>query len=272
MRRVKTRNPGRGNIGIAAATLICLSLSILISCRKDNSVNTDTQDNSYTTDANNNGIPDIYEKIYGATNMYVSGDYIIIQSQGLPDHTSPYYAGTPWEDSLYAPYDGDNASFYLAPGVISAMNYTFKIPLNPQEAAAKQATPLGPIGISLNGVPFFNQYNGAGASLGDPELNTFDQWNGHPTPMNSYHYHKEPLYLTQTKGSDALLGFLLDGFPVYGPVENGVTITDADLDAYHGHFGPTADYPNGIYHYHVTSEDPYINGDGFYGTPGTVSF
>jgi hypothetical protein len=28
----------------------------------------------------------------------------------------------------------------------------------------------------------------------------------------------------------------------------------------------TADYPNAIYHYHVTNSDPYINGNGYYGT------
>jgi hypothetical protein len=33
----------------------------------------------------------------------------------------------------------------------------------------------------------------------------------------------------------------------------------------------TADYPGGIYHYHITLEDPYINGNGFYGNAGTVS-
>jgi hypothetical protein len=35
---------------------------------------------------------------------------------------------------------------------------------------------------------------------------------------------------------------------------------------YHGHTGVTADYPNAIYHYHVTNSDPYINGNGYYGT------
>jgi hypothetical protein len=46
---------------------------------------------------------------------------------------------------------------------------------------------------------------------------------------------------------------------------------NSQLDAYHGHTGPTADYPAGIYHYHITTTDPYINGNGFYGKPGTVS-
>ncbi|MFM7852722.1 MAG: YHYH protein [Flammeovirgaceae bacterium] len=89
--------------------------------------------------------------------------------------------------------------------------------------------------------------------------------------MGGYHYHVEPLYLTTANGKSALLGFLLDGFPVYGPNENGKTITNTDLDAYHGHTGVTTEYPNGIYHYHITSADPYINGSGYYGVPGTVS-
>lgn len=154
---------------------------------------------------------------------------------------------------------------------MSAANYTFKIPINPKEAATKSATPLGPMGVSLNGVPFFNQYAGNGQPLTN-EVVSFDQWWGHPAPTGEYHYHVEPLYLTTVKaGKSALLGFLLDGFPVYGPQENGATLSNNSLDAYHGHFGVTADYPNGIYHYHITQDAPYINGNGFYGTAGTVS-
>ena len=74
-----------------------------------------------------------------------------------------------------------------------------------------------------------------------------------------------------SSAKDALIGFLLDGFPVYGPVENGVTLTSAALDTNHGHSTATADYPNGIYHYHITAYSPYINGGKFFGTSGTVT-
>lgn len=216
-------------------------------------------------------IPAVYKKIYGASDMYVQGDYIIIKTKDLPDHKSPYYNGTQWQDK-YEAYNGSNSAYFSNNVAIQQQSMTFKIPLHPSLAASHQATPLGPMGISLNGVPFFNQYAGNGASLGPQELNTFDQYNGHGTPMGgTYHYHSEPFWLTATKGNSSLLGFLLDGFPVYGPMENGSLITNANLDAYHGHTAATADYPNGIYHYHVTSNDPYINGNGFYGTPGTVS-
>ena len=217
-------------------------------------------------------VPDIYKKIYGASDRYVEGNYVVIKTKDLPDHKSPYYKSTQWESSKYEAYNGSNSSYFSNNVSIQQQNLTFKIPLNPTVSNNHQATPLGPIGVSINGVPFFNQYAGNGASLGPQELNTFDQYNGHATPMGgTYHYHSEPFWLTSNRGKAALLGFLLDGFPVYGPTENGHTITNSDLDAYHGHTGATADYPNGIYHYHITSNDPYINGNGFYGTPGTVS-
>jgi len=79
------------------------------------------------------------------------------------------------------------------------------------------------------------------------------------------------------------MGFLLDGFPVYGPYENGVKVTTSMLDSYNGHVSATEDYPNDkIYHYHVISASssvasvlklaaPYINGGKYYGTKGTVN-
>lgn len=43
-------------------------------------------------------------------------------------------------------------SFSKNPNAISALNYTFKIPVNPQVATNHAATPLGAIGVALNGV------------------------------------------------------------------------------------------------------------------------
>jgi hypothetical protein len=171
---------------------------------------------------------------------------------------------------MYEAYNGSNSRFNLNPNRITSQSLTFKIPISPVKAGSTTATPLGPIGVSLNGVPFFNQYAAQRATLTN-EINSFDQYNGHPQQQGQYHYHVEPTYLTAKKGKDVLLGFLLDGFPVYGPMENGKAISNSDLDAFHGHSHATKDYPNGIYHYHITSTDPYINGNGFYGSPGTVS-
>ena len=230
-----------------------------------------SSDNSGSGSGGTATVPAIYSKIYGATSITSDGTYITIKSNGTPDHKSAYY---PVSNPLYENFSGTTFGGYTFnknPNTIASQNLTFKIPVNPQVASSHSATPLGPIGISLNGVPFFNQYAGPNQPLTN-EVTSFDQYWGHPQMTGQYHYHVEPLYLTTVKATkSSLLGFLLDGFPVYGPEENGTTVTNAMLDAYHGHTSATADYPNGIYHYHITGTDPYINGSGFYGTPGTVS-
>jgi YHYH protein len=248
------------NIFITTALFSLLSFS----CKKDNETSTTNSNTGGTTT-----VPDVFKKIYGASDMYVEGNYVVIKTTSLPDHKSPYYLGTQWESTRYEAYNGSSA-FIINPNRISQQSLTFKIPITPVKAATSQSTPGGPIGVSLNGVPFFNQYAAMGAPLTN-EIISFDQYAGHPQQQGQYHYHIEPVYLTNTKGKEALLGFLLDGYPVYGPTENGKTISNADLDAYHGHTTVTPDYPNGIYHYHTTAASPYINGSGFYGVAGTVS-
>jgi YHYH protein len=222
---------------------------------------------STTSDAASGNIPAVFGKFSSAVQVSVEGGNVVLRSKSVPDHPSTYFATS---DSRYEKYNGTNTAFMQAPGTIAEQSYVFRIPMTPAHASVNSATPLGPIGIALNGVALFNQYNGQNRPL-TVEIDTFDQWNGHPTPNNEYHYHVEPTYLTRANGANALVGFLLDGFPVYGPVENGKRVVNADLDQFHGHTGVTADYPAGIYHYHITDADPYINGSGFYGTAGTVS-
>lgn len=204
-----------------------------------------------------------------AVSYAVNGTIVTFTTNDLPNHTSPYW---PSNNPLHEAYNGTNANFNLNPNRISTQNITFTISLNPTEAANKEATNLGPIGISRNGVVFFNQYAGPNNQPLTNEINSFDQWLGHPQNTGQYHYHIEPTYLINQFGDDAFLGLLADGFPVYGPLEDGMTITNSDLDEYHGHVSATEDFPNGIYHYHVTpNEDPYLNGNGYFGTPGNIT-
>jgi hypothetical protein len=212
-------------------------------------------------------VPAVFRKFSSTVEVSVDGNDIVLRSNGVPNHKSPYFARG---DSRYEAYNGTNPQWASNGFTIQEQQVVIRIPRSPAKASSSSPTPLGPIGMALNGVPLFNQYAGNGRPLTN-EINSFDQYDGHPQQTGAYHYHAEPYYLTKTNGSDSLIGFLLDGFPVYGPVENGKRLTNADLDELHGHFGATADYPNGIYHYHVTAEAPYINGAGFYGTPGTAS-
>ena len=198
----------------------------------------------------------------------VTDDSVIFTTVDLPNHESPY-----WEQSnpLFEPYNGNNPNFNQNPNTIGEKNIVFTIPLNPKAAETNEDTRLGPIGVSRNGVVFFNQYAGPDNQPLTFEVNSFDQGAGHPTGNDMYHYHVEPLFLTREFGMDAFLGLLADGFPVYGPVENDVTITNEDLDEFHGHLSATEEFPEGIYHYHITDEDPFLNGNGYYGTPGNIS-
>ncbi len=234
-----------------------------LACAATSTTSTATSGDSTSIAAN---VPAPFDQFTNGTDVSVDEDYIVIRTKSIPDHKSVYFATT---DSLYEAYNGTNPLFSRNPNSIVAQQLVFRIPRSPTVAATHAATPLGPIGVALNGVAIFNQYAGPGRPLSG-EINSFDQANGHPQQTGVYHYHVEPIKMTARLGTDALLGFLLDGFPVYGPYENGHKMVDTDLDDLHGHFGPTKEYPNGIYHYHITAEDPYINGAGFYGTAGTV--
>ncbi|MBL0182947.1 MAG: YHYH protein [Chitinophagaceae bacterium] len=244
-------------------TILILVTCLLTQCKK-------SSDTTTTTGGGTTAVPAVFSKFNSTVTISVEGNFVVLKSNGLPEHKSPYYQGTAWAATLYEAYNGTNPAFMINPNRIASQNLVFKIPISPAVNSTHEATPLGPIGISLNGVPLFNQYAGPSQPLTN-EINSFDQYNGHPQQTGQYHYHVEPLYTTALKGKDALIGFLLDGFPVYGPKENGVTLTSANLDIYHGHTSATAEYPGGIYHYHITADAPYINGSGFYGTKGTVT-
>jgi YHYH protein len=209
-------------------------------------------------------------RFYAGARAWVEGEWLMVGTRCIPDHGSPYFLpGEPrFED-----FRGTNPMghrFHHAPNQIMPHDMVLRIPLVPQRAATVMRTPMGPIGVALNGVPFFNQLAGGGAPLSH-EIVSFDQYNGHPTPHGMYHYHVEPMALTRKFGRDALLGLLLDGFPVYGPIENGREVRNADLDVCHGHSHATRDFPEGIYHYHCTREEPYLNGQGFYGNRGQIA-
>ena len=220
-----------------------------------------------TAAAATNPLVAAFARLSTSVTVRQEGGFWVITSNSTPNHPSPYFPRT---DSRYQAYNGTNLQYAQNPNQIVATTLICRIPVDPGRAASTTATQGGPIGIAINGVPFFNQYAAMNAPL-TMEINSFDQYGGHPQQFGQYHYHVEPTALTAQFGKGALLGYLLDGFPVYGPEENGRTLRSSDLDANHGHTHATAEYPNGIYHYHFTADNPYLNGTGFYGTPGTTT-
>lgn len=246
----------------AIAAGVCLAA---VACGSSDSgaitnTETGTQTGTISSDA-----PAFYKNFGNGVNVTVEGNYVVISSKNLPDHKSPYYGVG---NANYEAYNGTNTRFVLNPNRIAESQLKLRIPITPTRLTTPTPTPLGPIGIAINGVAIFNQYAANNQPLAG-EIDSFDQYNGHPAPTGEYHYHVEPTYLTRNS-REALVGVLLDGYPVYGPMENGALVLTSSLDAAHGHMGATKEFPGGIYHYHTTSDAPYINGSGFAGSPGTV--
>jgi YHYH protein len=245
------------------AILIALSCaSLAIACSSPTSPDTASTTTGTTTTTTSGGTSAtaLYTKFQSAVTVTMDGSTVVLRSNGTPDHTSPYWG------SGNAMYETPQAGMQVNPNLIVAQSFVVRVPSTPAVGTSSD-TPLGAMGMAVNGVAIFNQY-AAGRTPLTSEIFSFDRFNGHPQQSGTYHYHMEPLWLTSNRGASSLIGVLLDGFPVYGPrEENGST--PSGLDTCNGHTHATADIPGGIYHYHVTSATPYISGC-FRGTPGTV--
>jgi len=248
--------------------ILLLLISLSVSCNRSNSkveeFSTPSEPTGTSTDASADLPPGLSE-FNDTVHIAIDGDQIILESTAVPNHPSPYFGQG--KDGYIAPHDG----MVVNPNLIQEQELSFRIPRYPQLAAAPSETDLGPIGMSVNGVALFNQYAGRtaqGWTALDREIATFDIYNGHPQQTGMYHHHLEPLYITQDDPT-VLVGFLLDGFPVYGPQDQDGS-QPADLDECNGHFGTTPHHAGGTYHYHTTTEEPYISGC-YAGTPGDAT-
>jgi YHYH protein len=256
-------------VGYAALALL---LTGLVSCGGGGDASTTTTSTTASTttscrtasvalDANK--LPPGMATLATMSGVTVSSDgtTITIRTQDIPNHSSPYFQVT---DPLYI--TDTRADFRINPSRISAQNYVLRIPAQPACASSTSDTALDAIGVATNGVVFFNQYAAGNAPL-TSEIVSFDLYAGHPAQQGNYHYHLEPTFLTASSKSK-LIGWALDGFPVYGPQNpDGSTPT---LDACNGQFSATPEFPAGIYHYHASSAPPYLIGC-YAGTPGSKS-
>lgn len=205
-------------------------------------------------------LPAWYAQFGSAVQVTLAGTEVVLRTNSVPDHPSYYFGAG------HASYEAPHAGMQPNQNRIVAQTVTLRVPVTPSLASTPTDTPLGPIGVAVNGVVFFNQF----AAQRQPltfEILSFDRYNGHPTPTNQYHYHLEPLWLTQS-GRSRLLGVLLDGYPAYGPAEAGGS-RPSGLDWCNGHTHATSEFPAGTYHYHFTESVPYLSGC-FRGLRGSV--
>ena len=206
-----------------------------------------------------------------SVNIYIEGNNVVIQADGVPGH-KPYFPKTVdlsnggyyyWidqnSDGINDMWSEGNNSFRQNPNHCRA-NYTFRIPIKPAKAKSPTQTSLGPIGVSINGVPFYNQYEGPNTATdlivpGQGVARSLDGSTGHPAQQGRYHYHMIPdSLLYQQK----IIGFAADGLGYTSKEPDSLNVSG--LDDCNGEYGPTPDFPDSIYHYHTISVAPYIIG------------
>ncbi len=222
--------------------------------------------------------------------ILMDGDEVVIESNGYPNHTSPYWSNTtervaidPMGNTLVTPAAEENHPLFveptatsyesMAPGNIDDFNgtYTLRIPANPEKANSSTSTGLGPIGMAVSGAMIYNDEEGPNVPL-DDAVPSLDYTAAHTGPQ-SYHYHLEPKAWSNDDAK--LIGIIADGFFLYGRRDSDGGDYPTDLDASGGHFGPTIHNPDGEYHYHIQNET-FLNqyyllfpGD-YQGTPNDI--
>jgi YHYH protein len=187
----------------------------------------------------------------------------ILTGNGLPNHPTGIFPITPGS----IPYQYDRN-----PNTITVQTLGFTIPAVPLVAATKSCVGFGPAGYSLTGSAIYHGASTLGNDAAAHEM--LDRFGGHTDGTKRYHYHYPSEDLQnhihkRTSGHSALMGYMLDGFGIYGPYgEKGELLKSADLDECHGHTHSVLwdGQMVNLYHYHWTYDFPYNIGC-YKGTP-----
>ncbi|BDX07427.1 PKD domain-containing protein [Planctobacterium marinum] len=170
---------------------------------------------------------------------------------------------------------------------VDANNRVFLFSLNPTVVdAVTSISDEDHSGMAISGGTFAHpdedSPNGEGYAVHntyDSDWEVLDDCNGNVSYQGGpFHYHGDPTNpnrdqvdehtasaaraegclpdfssdVDETTSHGTVIGFMADGFPIYG--EDGYDSGET-LDACNGHTGATQEFPNGIYHYHAISAD-----------------
>ena len=192
-----------------------------------------------------------------------SKNAVIMQPNGIPNHTRDAYYAVPISQEIVVP---DASTSKIVKDPTKAQTYKFTIPTAPKYSSRTTTTSLGSIGVMISGAVLYNHYEGDGKTVAMASNFTItdkngvtasfvDKCAGHPTPnMGAYHYHGLPSCVTsqvdQPSKPSHIIGFALDGFPIYGDRDiKGKKVLVNSLDKCNGIYSATPEFPNGIYHY-----------------------
>ncbi|MFT6857186.1 MAG: hypothetical protein ACJA0X_003174 [Cyclobacteriaceae bacterium] len=250
---------------------ILVASTLWISCSNDDDevITEDT-----TVDPTTTELPSAYAAFNADnTTIMLDGEEVVIETNGLPNHTSPYWSNTtarsttdPMGNVLVTEAADQNHSLFsqpsitsfdqMAPGNIDDFNgsYTLRVSSSPEKASSTSATGLGAIGIAVSGSVIYNDEEGPNVPL-DDAAGSLD-YNGAHTGPQSYHYHLEPVAFSDD--DDNLIGVIADGFFLYGRKCTSTDDYPDDLDASGGHTNTTKYNTEAEYHYHIENE-LYLN-------------
>ena len=166
-----------------------------------------------------------------------------VVSNGIPTHSV----------SIYPEY-GNN---YTA----CAVPFHIELPLEPTYSqTVTEIPPMGIVAIAVNGVPMFGPQEAEGLNAVEPPDDITVQdgqvWYGHASPFNEWHYHNPWAGHSVRPMGTTLIGWALDGFPIFSSIED-----TSELDECNGR------WVNGNYQYHIretwqVDEDAtYCNGN-----------
>jgi hypothetical protein len=175
----------------ALAALVACGGSSAASVTSPTAVSGATTTTPTTSGSSNASLTGIYSRFRSAVTVSTSGSTVTLASQDVPDHVSPYWG------TGNALYEAPHAGMQVNPFRIVAQSLTMRVPAAPAVSGMTD-TPLGPIGMAINGVALFNQYAAGRVPL-TTEIVSFDRFNGHPSPSSQYHYHFEPVSITGSK-------------------------------------------------------------------------
>ncbi len=230
------------------------AITFILSCSSDSDSTDDTDDVDDPIATGSTPLSAFDEFNTDGVTISFDGDEITIESNGIPNHTSPY-----WEEDNPLRIERVVA-LALTPGFIEerARNYSLTVSSAPGIATTSTATGLGAIGIAVTGAPIFNDLEGGNRPIEETIAETFDYAGAHSGP-SGYHYHIESSDVTANTtlsfDDEKLVGIMADGFLLYGRKCNSTGDHPTDLDVSGGHVSTSQHSDEEeFYHYHIVNE------------------
>ncbi|MEM9467439.1 MAG: YHYH protein [Actinomycetota bacterium] len=187
----------------------------------------------------------------GNATVACGSEQIVIESNGLPEHelmVGISEGGWNGQWPTTQDYTGSNA---------------FSVPTDVTLLDEPLATVMNTAGVTANGIPFFFPHapgsgdcvvdleDAGGECLRDPVADgEMDVCGGHTGRGDDYHYHATPTCLIEELPEGAVIGYLLDGIPMYAePIEGSVPYD-----------GCTSGWvsPDGLLHHAFQDSYPYL--------------